>query len=178
MIVVAIVILTLLLSCGTQKNAIKWMQEHPEQASKYCAEAFPVKIIPVDSVVRFDTLYIDNTPIADEDSISEPDRYFNIDDSVVKVSPVNPVWTARKIKCPPTQIITRTITKTNNVIDSALNVAHRLAYTTEHKVRVQAENDRDEWKVKAQNRFWMIVAACMTILLLLFILFKKPKILK
>lgn len=37
------VILMTLSSCTTQKKVTRWLNEHPDQAAKYCANEFPVK---------------------------------------------------------------------------------------------------------------------------------------
>ena len=56
-------LLLFLFSCNTQKRAMKYLDENPFKAAEYCAEKFPVKDTSyiLDSVLLFDTLYLENT---------------------------------------------------------------------------------------------------------------------
>lgn len=155
-------------SCTTQLKVEKWNRAHPVEAAEYCAETFPVvdqtevrvdtlsdTVTVVRSISVFDTLYMEGKPVL--------------------------VHT----KCPPSQVITRTIRKDSLIRRE--NTARVEALTGQLQVvgglladrdRVIADKDKRiaelEAQITAKNKrlFWLYLL----IGGLLVALFRKPLI--
>lgn len=130
-------------SCNPQRKINKaksLLNEHPDEAAKYCAEKFPVKdsTIVRDTTV-FDTLYLENEPEVDI-------RYVN--DTVFKTITVPGT----------TYFVTKTVTKDSIVIRRDIAKETALQAKIDDLIIVNADCIGDRDKAKQKRDWWMWVA--------------------
>lgn len=141
--------------CYTQKAALKQMQKaqlkHPEVVAKFANEQYPPQISKVDTVVNVDTGYI-MVPVYNTDTIKL---------TIFDKSP------AEIIKVDKIKVVTKTVTITKSVADSAK--IKELLYQLS-----QCSTDKEQTKDKRDKLiFWLLVALCVSLLVnLLIYMFK------
>jgi hypothetical protein len=149
--IICVVFGTLVSGCTTQKKVQKWNDKHQVKAAAYCATRFP----PIEwTRERVDTLL-------DTITITQPlyvfDTLYVEGDTVVL-----------KTKCPPSQTITKTVTKEKEVRvrDSALTVL--LQGNIEQLEGISADKDKeiaiakDRLGEAKKSRNWWMWAALLT----------------
>jgi hypothetical protein len=145
-----LLLVALMFSCTTQRKVERWNDKHLDKAAEYCAETFPVKdSTSVDSVVTFDTLYLEGEPEIIKDS------FYIKGDTVIKVITK---------KCPQVQTIYKTVRKDSfvlrrdkaaeYVLESKLQASNVTIIKTTERVKILEE------KIKTKNKkIWWLLAA-------------------
>ena len=136
-------------SCNPQRKIQKAEQvlKDADALAKICADEFPIKTeyIKGKDSISFDTLYVDGI----------------INDTTILVDTVTKLVTKVVTKSLPAKIITKTIRIVDTIREE--NPATIKVLKDEivvYKIRNGVlEADRDNWKVKAKQRFWWLLIA-------------------
>lgn len=160
--ILAILLIILISSCHTAKNALNKVKKadlyHPEVVAEYTRTKYPCKL--VDSIVKYDTSY-------DFVEIQCPD-YSQVNDTIYLTKYVNSKaynlsnnGKSKTDKPQPKQMIAnRTITKEviRDVIDSACYKEVDV-YIQQNKDLSMTINDKNDW-IK-----WLLIILCISILI-------------
>lgn len=146
-------------SCMTTKKATSYLEDKGE-LPKICADKFPPKdSVVIKDSIRVDTIYSGSDPVFD---------------TVIQV--INDTVERVITKTLPAKVITKTNIKTKEVFTENTarvaqlqgDVSNCIEELNKKEVRnAETAEDRDGWKKKAKQRWWMIIA-------LLVLLFRKP----
>lgn len=133
----AIILFSLLaFGCTTQRQAVKYMNNHAFAAATYCAGSFPVR----DSVIykEGETKTISHTDTIAGKHIDCPPAVVNGKEKIIT------------IKCPPSLIRTDTIYRTDTITSIRENTAQIQALTIQRDKYSgelkQAKNGRNNWR--------------------------------
>jgi hypothetical protein len=132
--------------CSASKKAHSYFNEHPEEFAKDCADAYPVKdsIIVRDST-SYDTLYVDNEVV--------------LRDTVTRTIEGKTQVFYREKKCPPHEVITKTVRKDSIIIrrDTAKETALKQDFDAE-KLRSEKYKDKFNWWRISCLITWLLAA--------------------
>ena len=148
--ILAILLIILVSSCHTAKNALNKVKKadyyHPEVVAEYTRTKYPCKL--VDSIVKYDTSY-------DFVEIQCPDFVSSSTDTIYKIVSSN-IVKPKPIKVITTKIITKEIVR--DVIDSACYKEVEV-YIQQNKDLSMTINDKNDW-IK-----WLLIILCVSILI-------------